>query len=125
MIGGAKYNAQVQVNNCKNAEIQVNNNSINQGENFLQKRNKPLEILITNSHSVDSVLYTFNDNKFRLGLLCGSGILGTGVIAGVPIPWALCLDYLTGSAYEPRQTSEVVKTDFDHFVYKLDFGGCE
>lgn len=125
MIGGAKYNATVQVKDCQKAKITVNNTSINQGEMFTHNRNIPIEILITDNNDNDSTIFNFSNNRLRFGMLCSSAIVTTLLVYGVPVPVGMSIDFATGAAFQPIESNEVVRIDYDNFIYKLDFGGCE
>ena len=126
IIGGAKYNAKVQVPNHPNANITVNGQYEGQGEaNFLVKRIDADKLAITvQEDNCEPETTLFTRKSFR-GWACIGSIVGwTGVIPNtyIPLPWGVAVDAGTGAWWKPDiNETGVKKIDYDHFLYTINY----
>lgn len=126
IIGGAKYNAKIQVPNHPTATITVNGDYAGQGEaNILVKRKDADKLTVTvKEENCEPETTRFNSKSFRGWAFAGTVLGWTGLIEpGIPLPWGVVVDGCTGAWWKPDETEPGVrKIDYDHFLYIINYG---
>lgn len=126
IIGGAKYNAKIQVPNHPTATITVNGDYAGQGEaNILVKRKDADKLTVTvKEENCEPETTRFNRKSFRGWAFAGTVLGWTGLIEpGIPLPWGVVVDGCTGAWWKPDETEPGVrKIDYDHFLYIINYG---
>lgn len=126
IIGGAKYNAKIQVPNHPTATITVNGDYAGQGEaNILVKRKDADKLTVTvKEENCEPETTRFNSKSFRGWAFAGTVLGWTGLIEpGIPLPWGVVVDGCTGAWWKPDETERGVrKIDYDHFLYIINYG---
>ena len=126
IIGGAKYNAKIQVPNHPTATITVNGDYAGQGEaNILVKRQDADKLTVTvKEENCEPETTRFNSKSFRGWAFAGTVLGWTGLIEpGIPLPWGVVVDGCTGAWWKPDETEPGVrKIDYDHFLYIINYG---
>lgn len=125
IIGGAKYNAKIQVPNHPTATITVNGDYAGQGEaNILVKRKDADKLTVTvKEENCEPETTRFNSKSFRGWAFAGTVLGWTGNIGYVPLPWGVIVDGCTGAWWKPDETERGVrKIDYDHFLYIINYG---
>lgn len=126
IIGGAKYNAKIQVPNHPTATITVNGDYAGQGEaNILVKRKDADKLTVTvKEENCEPETTRFNSKSFRGWAFAGTVLGWTGLIEpGIPLPWGVVVDGCTGAWWKPDETEHGVrKIDYDHFLYIINYG---
>lgn len=126
IIGGAKYNAKIQVPNHPTATITVNGDYAGQGEaNILVKRKDADKLTVTvKEENCEPETTRFNSKSFRGWAFAGTVLGWTGMIGpGIPLPWGVVVDGCTGAWWKPDETEPGVrKIDYDHFLYIINYG---
>ena len=126
IIGGAKYNAKIQVPNHPTATITVNGDYAGQGEaNLLIKRRDADKLtVVVKEEGYESETTNYTRKKFRGWAFVGTLLGWTGVIEpGIPLPWGVVVDAATGAWWKPDETEAGVrKIDYDHFLYIINYG---
>ena len=125
IIGGAKYNAKVQVPNHPNASISVNGEFKGQGEaNFLVKRRDANKLDITvQEEDCEPETTHFTKKAFRGWAFVGTLVGWTGITPNyIPLPWGVVVDACTGAWWKPDVTEKgVSKIDYDNFLYTITY----
>ena len=126
IIGGAKYNAKVQVPNHPDATISVNGEFKGQGEaNFLVKRRDADKLTITvQEENCEPETTHFISKSFRGWAFVGTVLGWTGWIPNTYIflPWGIVVDGITGAWWKPDVTEKgVSKIDYDNFLYTITY----
>lgn len=127
IIGGAKYNAKVQVPNHPNATINVNGEYKGQGEaNFLVKRKDANKLDITvQEENCEPETVKFTRRSFRGWPFAGSLVGWTFYLTNAPyviIPVGVIVDACTGAWWKPDVTEKgVSKIDYDNFLYTITY----
>ena len=128
IVGGTNYNTKVVVKNHPNAQIEYN--GVYQGSGivaFPAKRKDSNNFTITiKEEGCKTEIKRFNKKVFRGWAFMGSLLGWTGLYMGVPLPWGLLVDGITGAWWKP-DISEigVVKQDYNNYIYTIDYRGCE
>ena len=125
IIGGAKYNAKIQVPNHPTATITVNGDYAGQGEaNILVKRKDADKLTVTvKEENCEPETTRFNSKSFRGWAFAGTVLGWTGNIGYVLLPWGVIVDGCTGAWWKPDETERGVrKIDYDHFLYIINYG---
>ena len=126
IIGGAKYNAKVQVPGHPNANITVDGQYKGQGEaNFLVKRRDADKLAITvQEENCEPETTRFTRKSFRGWAFVGTLVGWTGVVPNtyIPLPWGVVVDACTGALWKPDiNETGVSKIDYDHFLYTINY----
>ena len=126
IIGGAKYNAKVQVPGHPSASISVDGQYKGQGEaNFLVKRRDADKLSITvQEENCEPETTSFTRKAFRGWAFVGTLVGWTGIIPNtyIPLPWGVVVDGITGAWWKPDINEKgVSKIDYDHFLYTIDY----
>lgn len=126
IIGGAKYNAKVQVPGHPNAVITVDGENKGQGEaSFLVKRRNANKLAITvQEDNCEPETTTFTRRVFRGWTFAGTVLGWTGVIPNtyIPLPWGVAVDAITGAWWKPDINEKgVSRIDYDHFLYTINY----
>jgi len=124
IIGGSYYYAKVQVPNHPNAKIEYKGEYKGQGEaSFKAKRKEAsnFSVIITEdgckSQNID-----FTQRQFRGWAFAGTLIGWTGIYGGIPLPWGIAVDGITGAWWKPDINEKgVTKQDFNHYIYRIDY----
>ena len=126
IIGGAKYNAKVQVPGHPNATITVDGQVKGQGEaNFLVKRRDANKLAITvQEENCEPETTRFTKRSFRGWAFVGTLVGWTGIVPNtyIPLPWGVAVDGITGAWWKPDiNETGVSKIDYDHFLYTINY----
>ena len=125
IIGGAKYNAKVQVPNHPDASISVNGEYKGQGEaNFLVKRRDANKLNITvQEENCEPETTHFTKRAFRGWAFVGTLVGWTGLTPNyIPLPWGVVVDACTGAWWKPDVSEKgVSKIDYDNFLYTITY----
>lgn len=125
IIGGAKYNAKVQVPGHPNATITVNGQYKGEGEaNFLVKRKDANKLNITvQEENCEPETISFTKRSFRGWAFVGTLVGWTGITPNyIPLPWGVVVDACTGAWWKPDVSEKgVSKIDYDHFLYTINY----
>lgn len=126
IIGGAKYNAKVQVPNHPNATIIVNGQYKGTGEaNFPVQRRHANELSITiEEENYEPETTVFTNKTFRGWAFVGTIVGWTGYITNpfILLPWGVVVDAATGAWWKPDITEKgVSKIDYDNFLYTINY----
>lgn len=127
IIGGAKYNAKVQVPNHPDATISVNGEWKGKGEaNFLVKRKDANKLNITvQEENCEPETVKYTRRSFRGWSFVGSLVGWTFWLTNAPyviIPAGVIVDACTGAWWKPDVTEKgVSKIDYDNFLYTITY----
>jgi hypothetical protein len=70
---------------------------------------------------------TFTQKSFRGWAFAGT-LLWTGFVPGtsIPLPWGVAVDAATGAWWKPDINEiGVTKQDYNHYIYQIDYTGCD
>lgn len=124
ICGGAKYNAEVIVDNHPKAEITYNGQFIGSGRaNIKIQRRDANKITFTVKEDGKKEQYfVFQNRVFRGWSLIGTILGWTGYFEGIYLPWGIALDGITGSWWKPDDNEQgVVKVNYDNYRYFLRY----
>ncbi len=132
IVGGSKYWAKVQVPDHPTAKIKYGGAFKGHGEaNFLARRTAANNFsIVVQKEGCEEQKFDFKKRKFRGGALVGTIVGWTFLfsIPGgvVPIPAGLVVDGASGAFWKPDISEKgVSKQDYKHYVYHIDYTGCE
>ncbi len=128
IVGGAKYNAHINVKNNKDARIIYNGRDVGQGYTVVQvPRAQANRFTVrVREDGCSEQEFNFTSRSFRGWSLVGTIVTWTGLVNGVPLPWGVVVDAATGAWFKPNvMENNVMKMDYDNFSYIIDYKGCE
>ena len=124
IIGGAKYEAEVIVDNHPKAEITYDGKYIGSGKaNVRIKRRNANKIVFTvKEKGKQPQDFVFQERSFRGWSFLGTVLLWTGYSNGILLPWGVLVDGITGAWWKPDDAEPgVVKVHQDKFRYFLRY----
>ena len=128
IIGGSKYYAHIEVVGHPEASIFIKNRLVEKGSaTLLLKRKHANKLTISvREENCEEQTFFFRRRKLRGWAIAGT-LNFTGLEGGVPLPWGLVIDLITGSIWKPDITEKgLSKTNLKHYNYKLDYTtGCK
>ena len=69
--------------------------------------------------------FDYVSKTFRGWALAGTIVTFTGTAGGVPLPWGVALDLITGALWKPNVMERgVTKDDYKNFNYLVKYTGC-
>lgn len=128
IIGGSRYYAHVIVVDYPDATISYKGNVKGNGyAAFKVPRKEANEFsVIVKEENCKEQTFDFTKRSFRGWALFGTITGWTGLINGIPIPWGIAVDGMTGALWKPDITEKgVTKTDYKHYNYYIDYTGCK
>lgn len=128
IIGGTNYNTKVVVKDHPDAQIEYKGQLQGSGiAAFPAKRKEANNFTVTiKEDGCKTETKRFHKKAFRGWAFVGSLFGWTGIYMGIPLPWGIALDGITGAWWKP-DISEigVVKQDYNNYIYTIDYRGCE
>lgn len=127
IFGGSKYYAHVIVNNNNDAKIYYRDEYVGTGTaSFKVKRYDANKVNITlKDRGCKDQTFSYKSNTIRGWATAGTILFWTGTAGGIPIPWGLGLDLITGALIKPNVMEEgISKDDYKNFKYTLEYKGC-
>lgn len=130
IIGGSNYYAKVQVPDHSDAKIEYNGIYKGTGEATFKAKRKEADnfsVTIKKTGCEDQTI-NYTQKKFRGWAFTGSLLAFTGLVPElyIPIPWGIAVDFGTGACWKPDINEKgVAKLDYDHYVYQIDYTGCD
>ena len=124
ICGGAKYNAEVIVEDHPQAKIEYNGQYIGSGRaNIRIKRREANSVVFTvKENGKKQQTFEFTQRVFRGWSLLGTILTWTGYVEGIYIPWGLAVDAITGAWWKPDEYENgIVKVDYDRYKYFLRY----
>ncbi len=129
LIGGSQYYAKVQVPNHPNATIEYKGMYQGTGEaTFKASRRNANKFSVTiKEDGCDAQTNNFTQRTFRGWAFVGTLLGWTGITnGGIPLPWGVVLDAVTGAWWKPDINEKgVIKQDYKHYVYQINYCGCD
>jgi hypothetical protein len=128
IIGGSKYFANVTVKDHPNATIIYKNGIVGKGTAIVKVPRKEADKLYfeLKEEGCKTQIDSFNSRNFRVWAFLGTVVTWTGLINGVPLPWGIATDGITGALWKPDVNEEgVSKIDIKHYNYMLKYTGCD
>ncbi len=127
IAGGSRYNAQVSVPKRPNAQISYNGAWVGTGTATVShKRNEANRLVFTvREEGCPEQTYQYTSRSLRGFALVGTLVTWTGLVQGIPIPWGLGVDLLSGALWKPNVDEPgVSKVNYKNFRYTLPYAGC-
>lgn len=124
IIGGAKYNAEVIVDNHPKAEITYNGQYIGSGRAFtkIQRRDANKISFTVQEEGKEKQTFEFLQRDFRGWSFVGTLLGWTGIYESILLPWGIAVDGITGSWWKPDEDENgIVKVDYDNYRYFLRY----
>lgn len=123
IVGGSKYYAHVVVDRS-NAKIIYEGETMGTGSaTFKVKRKDANKFSFSvKEEGSPEQKYNYTTRTFRGWSFAGTIILWTGMVNGVPLPWGVVLDLITGAVWKPDvRVKGVKKEDYKHFRYNVEY----
>ncbi|HSZ25116.1 MAG TPA: hypothetical protein VK766_05335 [Cytophagaceae bacterium] len=122
IVGGAKYNAHVVVAGRPNAQIIYKGNVKGNGEAIFKVRRKEankFQVTIK-ENGYDDQKINYVSRTFRGGAFVASILCWTGLVGGVPLPWGMTLDLITGAVWKPDLREKgISKENYKNYTYSI------
>ena len=128
IVGGSKYYAHVVVADRPNAKIVYNGEFKGTGiATFKVKRKEANKFSFTvKEDGCNEQKFDYTSRTFRGWAFVGSLFGWTGLIVGVPAPWGVATDLITGSLWKPDTAEKgVSKEDYKNFKYLVNYTDCK
>ena len=119
IIGGSTYYANVSVKDHPNAVIKYKGVMKGKGTAtiLVQRKNANKFFVDIEEEGCVAKSDTFSSRSIRPAALVGTLLGWTGIVNGVPAPWGLGLDLLTGALWKPNVNEKgVSKEDFKNLI---------
>lgn len=127
IVGGSKYNAYVKVKDHPDATIEYKGINKGKGNTFFKvKRSEANKFAITvKENGCEDETFTFSKRTFRVWAFIGTVVFWTGLYEGVPLPWGIIVDGITGAIWKPNIYEKgVSKVDYKNYIYTIDSYKC-
>jgi hypothetical protein len=134
IVGGAKYNAHVVVNNRPNAKIMYQGEFRGTGTaTFKVKRSDADKFsFLVKEDNCNDQSFAYTSKTFRTWAFIGTLVTWTfGIkstpedVFGFPIPLGAVVDFATGALWKPNVKEKgIMKEDVKTFRYIVDYTGC-
>lgn len=124
IFGGAKYNAEVIVEDHPKAQIHYNGQFIGTGRGVvkIERKNANKIFFIVKEDGKKEQNFAYQRRVFRGWSFVGTVLEWTSYTNGLFFPWGVVLDGLTGSWWKPDENEDgIVKIDYDNFRYFLKY----
>lgn len=128
IVGGPSYYAKVQVPNHPTAKIEYRGKVRGEGEvSFRAKRQFADRFSVKiMKDGCETEIKSFTGRKFRGWAFFGSLVGWTFAIGVVPVPLGIIVDGATGAWWKPDINEKgVTKQDYNHYMYRIDYTGCQ
>ncbi len=127
IIGGSYYNAHVTVRDRNKAQIVYNGAVRGTKDAFFRVRRREANqfAFTLREEGCPDQTFHYQLRTFRGWAFVGSVLGWTVISGGVPLPWGLATDLITGSLWKPNVTDEiVVKKSYKEFIYPVSYSEC-
>ena len=127
IFGGSKYYAHVVVVDNTDAKIYYRDEYVGTGTaSFKVKRYDANKVNITlKDRGCKDQTFSYKSSTIRGWATAGTILFWTGTAGGIPIPWGLGLDLITGALIKPNVMEHgISKEDYKNFKYTLEYTGC-
>jgi hypothetical protein len=127
IIGGSKYTARVSVKDHPYATINYNGAARGNGNADFEVKRKETNMVVFSitEPNCEEQKFTYSKRVLRGWALFGT-IVGWTSTAPIPIPFGVIVDVATGALWKPDVREKgVMKDDYDHFNYSIDYTGCK
>ena len=127
ICGGSKYYAHVIVEDRPQAKIVYEGDTKGTGvANFKVKRKDANKFSFTvKEEGCDEQKFDFESRTFRGWAFAGTILGWTGTLNGIPLPWGVALDLITGAIWKPNVREKgVSKIDYKNFKYVVQYTNC-
>ena len=128
ICGGSNYYAHVNVEGHPKATITYNGLVRGTGQTtFKVKRSDADKLVITvKEEGCKEEEFQFVGRTFRGWACAGTIITWTGIAGGIPLPWGVGLDLITGAFWKPNVYEKgITKEDYKNFNYVLKYKGTK
>lgn len=128
IIGGSSYNAHVHAVNRPNANIYHKGKLVGKGFGVVKIRRveaDKIQFSVVEEGCPEEIIQ-YRTRTFR-GWACFFSIVGwTGFVGGIPIPWGMFVDLVSGAWWKPTVGERgIMKLDFKNYQYNLPTEKCE
>lgn len=124
ICGGARYKAEVIVDNHPNARIELNDRYIGSGRatTKISRRNANKVNFTVREEGKTAQYYSYNSRSFRGWALFGTIVGWTGFYDGIILPWGIAVDAITGALWKPDEDeSGIEKVNRKRYRYHLTY----
>lgn len=128
IIGGSKYVAKVQVPDHRDAQIEYQNSYKGTGIAVFEANRRDADdfSVTVKKEGCETQTKTFTQKSFRGWAFTGSLVGWTGLVEGIPLPWGIIVDAITGAWWKPDiKEIGVTKVDYNNYIYQIDYTGCD
>lgn len=127
IVGGSYYSAHVTVRDRNKAQI-VYNGAVRGTKDayFRVRRSEANKFSFTlREEGCPDQTFHYQLRTFRGWAFVGTVLGWTGISGGVPLPWGLATDLITGALWKPNVVDEiVVKKSYKEFIYPVSYTEC-
>lgn len=127
ICGGSNYYAHINVSGHPKAHITYNGLERGMGQAMFKVKRKDADKLsiIVKEDNCQEQTFNYVGRTFRGWALAGTIVTFTGSAGGVPLPWGVGLDLITGALWKPNVMEKgVTKDDYKNFNYLVNYTGC-
>ena len=125
IVGGSRYNAHIQVANNPNANIYYQGGIVGTGYAVVKVKRKDADKFQfdVQQEGKQKQTYRYNSRTLRGGALAGTILGWTGIVPpGIPIPWGVAVDGITGAWWKPNVSENgVLKQNYKNFRYIVSY----
>ncbi len=128
IIGGSRYNAHIIVLDRPNAKIVYQGNVYGTGNATIKvsRQQASMFSFSVKEEGCAEQKFTYQKRSFRWWALVGTVIGFTATPNGVPLPWGLGVDLLTGALWKPDVTEKgLSKINYKNFKYEVNYTDCD
>ncbi|MFJ1352026.1 hypothetical protein [Capnocytophaga canimorsus] len=125
IVGGSKYNAHIQVANDPDAHIYYKGNIVGTGNAVVKVKRKDADKFefSVQQEGREKQIYRYNSRTIRGWALAGTILGWTAIVSpGIPLPFGVVVDAITGAHWKPNVSeSGVTKDDYKNFRYLVNY----
>lgn len=126
ICGGSKYYAHILVNGHPHADIVYRGMKMGNGSASISvpRREADMFSFTVKEKGCAEQTFSYRTRTFRGWAFVGTLVTWTGESGGIPLPYGIVIDLITGALWKPNTAEGIVKHNYKNFQYIANYTGC-